>query len=489
MALSESQWRSLQLRAVDPYASYDSDIVNRHLDALTLNKNCILTGLECSIIDQTNIKVGSGFCVKDSVLINFTQDVSIDLTDVNWYSNPASGGLTTTGVYYVVVSYKYQTIRPAPYAKIVILNDPTNQYDPGQYLFIAALQIDTFNTSLGVISVIDHDPLNPDIKRVGPGLLYYYKGRKDWFPSLDSSGLIPAEQLGIDDTATGPRVLWSSQKVNDAIEEVKVEALNSVLTTAYDAYNDWCLQSRYNACTCDAFVNTDLINLANTNTTIDTKNHRIVGLAGEVFESLNLALTDRAVNIGQVSFACKAHGSINWYLSCNGGTTWEPITLDENNVSDNYVFQASGTDLRVKAEFISDGVIYSYGILYDVDVDWTKVDVADASNTITWSLPKTTLTSGSEIEFGRFMVPANMTLYVKKLSLYRADDGPPIDGLNLIVKNVSDNTVLARSNAQFDDSHLYIIPQNKIVSLSVENTSPSALDIFAFVVGVIGQAS
>jgi len=488
MALTESQWRSLQSRAVDPFASYDSDIVNRHLESLTLNENCILTGLYPTIVDQTNIKVPLGFCVKDNVLIRFTQDIAIDLTDVNWYSNPASGGLTTTGIYYVVVSYRYQQVKPAPYAKVVILNDPSTQYDPGQYLFLAALQIDTFTTGLGVISVIDHDPLNTDIERKGPGLLSYYKGKKNWFASLDDDGLIPSKQLGIDDTTTGPRVLWSAQKVSDAVEEVKTEALNSVLTTAYDAYLDWCLESRYQSVTCDAFVNTDIIDLANTNCTIDSTNHRIVGLAGEVFQSLNLATSD-ITNIPQASFATKANGSINWFLSCDGGVTWEPITLDENNVSDNYTFTSSGNDLRVKAVFVSDGVIYSYGVLYNLDVDWTKVDVADASNAITWSLPKTTLISGSVVEFVRFQVPSNKTLYIKKLSLYRADDGPPITGLDIVVKNVSDNLTLVRTNTQFDDSHLYIVPQNKIISITVENTSPSDLDIFVFITGVIGDAA
>ncbi len=489
MALTESQWRSLQLRSVDPFASYDSAIVNRHLKAITLGKNTIISGLETSIIDQTTIRVSAGICIKDNVLIEFTNDITIDLTDSNWYTNPSTGGLTTTGVYYVVVSYKYFVTKPPPYATIQILND-VSKFDPGQYLFVNALQIDNFTSGLGVINVLDKDPLNPDRYRQVPDVLLYYRGKPNGLAALDSDGLIPVDELGLDDTKTDERTLWSAQKITDALEAVKQEAFNSALETAYDSYQDWLLQSRYIALTCDTFINTDFIDLSKTNCEIDLKNRRIVGLAGEVFQTLNLFNPDTGVtSLNQIALAVKYTGAVNFYVTRDGGTTWEPITLDDYGISDNYTFTAtSGTDLRIKAVFVSDGTIYSYGILYGLDVDWTKVDVADASNTITWSLPKTTLTSGSEFEFGRLLVPSGKTLYIKRLSIYRADDGPAISGLEVVVKNISDNTVIASTDNTLDEG-LYVVPAGKIISISVQNNTISDFNIFAFVVGVLGDAA
>ena len=484
-SLSEAQWRSIQLRSVDPYASYYSNIVNRHTRTITNGLDTIVFGLDAILVDAFSILVKKGIAIKDDVVLQFTTDVTVDLNEPSFYIDGQVAN--SSGIYYLIINYKYEKVKPAPYARIQICRQ--GQWDPTTHLFLAALQIDYFDPpgQYGITAILDHDPINTDRRRQYPALLDEYKGKPYGIASLDENGLIPIEQLGIDDTSSGPRVLWSSQKVQDELDAVRTEATRSSLTAEYDPYQDWLQQSRYLAVTVDTFVDESLVDFAYTNAELDLENRRIVGLAGHVFQTKNLYNSDTGVtDISKIALAVDYSGIVNFYVSRDGGGHWEPITLDQYGVSDNFVFvNTVGTDLRIRAEFVTDGAIYSYGILYGEDTDWTNVDIADASNTMCWSPPAITVVSGSTVEIGRITLPQDKMLYIKRITLDRSDGGPSISDLFVQLRNETDDVTMLTTSEKWWEG-VIALGAGKTLSIQIVNNTLSDIDVLATVTAIVG---
>lgn len=154
-----------QVRAVDPYASYNSDIVNRHVRIITDGLDCLLqpSPIEVEMIDSTSIVVTSGKCVKDDVLIE-TQSINVDLTDGDFYID--STAWTEVGYHYVVLQYTYAKIKPPPTASIKIIHPSKRAtlYDSST-LFLACLDISAPGGVHQVDGILDYDPENVDVKR------------------------------------------------------------------------------------------------------------------------------------------------------------------------------------------------------------------------------------------------------------------------------------------------------------------------------------
>ncbi len=149
-----------QTRTVDPYSSYDSDNVNKLNRMITKGDNCLVYPdlPYTEIIDPNTIKIVGGNYVKDDVLIG-TSDKTIDMNDGDYYLTGSAW--STTGVYYVVLEYTYQTISPAPIATLQIIH-PTGlaafNSDPSPYVFINALWV---TGGLTVYGVWSSDPSYP----------------------------------------------------------------------------------------------------------------------------------------------------------------------------------------------------------------------------------------------------------------------------------------------------------------------------------------
>jgi len=115
-----------QSRTVDPYASYNSNVVNNLTGIVTRGDNVLdyynsLQVVSDSTSPTDTVVVQPGIAYKDSVLIEITSQHSVNFTDSDQYISPPAPLTPPDGVYYVVLQYTYAKSRPAPQASIKIL--------------------------------------------------------------------------------------------------------------------------------------------------------------------------------------------------------------------------------------------------------------------------------------------------------------------------------------------------------------------------------
>jgi hypothetical protein len=121
-----------QIRAVDPFASYNSDTVNQLTRMATDGLNALksypgLNVIEDSTSPTTQVIVTPGTVYMEDVLISVTENHTVDFTDPTHYVAYEPGGFNQDGWYYIVFDYNYVKSRPAPLARIKILKP--NQYN------------------------------------------------------------------------------------------------------------------------------------------------------------------------------------------------------------------------------------------------------------------------------------------------------------------------------------------------------------------------
>ena len=114
-----------QVRTIDPFAEYNSNVANRLTRMLTQNDNVLLSRNSLSLeLDSTSplkiVVVQPGVAFKDDVLIEVTAEHQVDFDDNTHYVG-GTAKLTEAGYYYVVLEYTYVKSRPAPDVDIKIL--------------------------------------------------------------------------------------------------------------------------------------------------------------------------------------------------------------------------------------------------------------------------------------------------------------------------------------------------------------------------------
>ncbi len=160
----------IQERSVDPYSSYDSNVVNKLTRIISDGTDCLLmpTPVMCSHFSGTVIRASEGKSIKDDVLIE-TKLLDISITDADFYVDSSNGTNNEDGYYYVVLEYVYNKIAPPPEANIKLIkpSQRAGTYNPTLHLFINCVRIIG-----GVLAGIwNYDPENPSVERhlVGGG--------------------------------------------------------------------------------------------------------------------------------------------------------------------------------------------------------------------------------------------------------------------------------------------------------------------------------
>jgi hypothetical protein len=179
----------VQNRAIDPYSSYNSNVVNVLTRMITRGKNClhgvhaidVVIDATCS---DTEIVILSGECFKDDVLIQILESKTVDMTIADYYLNHMNPW-TEAGYYYVCLEYTYQKAKPAPEAKIRILKpSQRNLYDAdtSPFLFLKCVEVNFNGSTFEVSELYDYDPSATDNKRIYSQL---YAGVEDTLPTFD----------------------------------------------------------------------------------------------------------------------------------------------------------------------------------------------------------------------------------------------------------------------------------------------------------------
>lgn len=162
-----------QARAVDPFASYNSDTVNTLTRMLTYGENGLATAYSCDVtLDSTSnqaVTLHPGFLYQDDVWIHIDAEHTVDFTDPDHYYN-FDTGFDEIGYYYIVLEYTFVKSRPAPQVKALIVKpSQIGAYTPGgSWLFVKAVEVENTGGSAPyfVVDVHNFDPSNTDNKRL-----------------------------------------------------------------------------------------------------------------------------------------------------------------------------------------------------------------------------------------------------------------------------------------------------------------------------------
>jgi len=156
-----------QERSVDPFASYNSNTVNKLTKMISFGSDVLAdpNALRLTLLSGSTVRVSAGQCIKDHTLIDVSASLVLDFTDSDYYYNFDSG-FNQDGYYYVVLSYRYVKSRPAPTASIQIIRpSQTGAFsEGGDWLFLGAVH--ATNTAPPVLDgIYDYDPSTPTVER------------------------------------------------------------------------------------------------------------------------------------------------------------------------------------------------------------------------------------------------------------------------------------------------------------------------------------
>lgn len=162
----------VQTRAVDPYASYNSNVVNQLTGIVTRGSNALDFYNSLQVIpDSTSVidhvEVLPGIIYKDDMLIEITSSYRLNFDDLNSYIGITSSPISSIdGIYYVVLEYTYVKSRPAPIAYIkILIPGQTASFRAGSMpslFFLKAVNI----LSGSITDMYDYDPDNIDTRRL-----------------------------------------------------------------------------------------------------------------------------------------------------------------------------------------------------------------------------------------------------------------------------------------------------------------------------------
>lgn len=195
-----------QTRTVDPYASYDSNIVNQLTRIITRETDCIDSihsiDITPDLVEQLHhFYISPGQCYKDDVIIQITSTFRVDMTDPDFYIPTFPGDINPfneEGYYHILLSYDYVKAKPAPQAKIYIIK-PSQRllYNPDNYILLKIIQVAFLAPStFYIVDFFNTDP-EAGYESFKRSYLQFYCGTENTLPvfnqTRDQSRIVYAE--------------------------------------------------------------------------------------------------------------------------------------------------------------------------------------------------------------------------------------------------------------------------------------------------------
>ena len=156
-----------QTRAVDPFASYNSDTVNKLTRMVTNGEDLLFSPKGMDVIaDSTSpndyVTVTLGSCFKDDIWIEITEQHQVDFNNALHYFGGSI--IKEPGYYYVVLEYEFVKSRPSPQASIKIIPPSLLPAAYGtNHVFLKAIAATTGPWAIGTL--YDYDPSDTSIYR------------------------------------------------------------------------------------------------------------------------------------------------------------------------------------------------------------------------------------------------------------------------------------------------------------------------------------
>lgn len=169
--MAESQYPQ-QTRAIDPFASYSSNVVNELTRMVTGGSDLLFSPSPIDVTYDTTsptqavvVTVGGAF--KDDVWIQITADHRVDFNKSFNYTN-FDGGFNEEGYYYIVLEYTYVKSKPPPQAAIKIIKPSKRSSDfNASHLFLKVVEVENIGGTFTIVDLLGYDPENPNIFRQG----------------------------------------------------------------------------------------------------------------------------------------------------------------------------------------------------------------------------------------------------------------------------------------------------------------------------------
>lgn len=159
----------IQERSVDPYSSYDSNVVNKLTRMISDGKNVLLLPSAPYAIKQANaiLNIIPGKVIMDDVLIETTEEHLMNTNDVDNYLDTSGGIWNEDGYYYLIMSYEYEKTSPPPSAAYYLIkpSQRATVYDPEKHLMVNVLEVTVINSVRRISNIYGFDPDNVDVKR------------------------------------------------------------------------------------------------------------------------------------------------------------------------------------------------------------------------------------------------------------------------------------------------------------------------------------
>ena len=157
-----------QVRAVDPYAEFNSNSVNVLTRMVSKGTDCILSAYKVDVISDStspldHAVVTTGLCIKDDTLIRILANLRVDFTDPDFYINSVPP-FNEAGNYYVVLNYTYAKSKPAPQASISILKPSQHALLTDAYLLLKVINVIYTGAVFNISTFSDYDDLIPTNK-------------------------------------------------------------------------------------------------------------------------------------------------------------------------------------------------------------------------------------------------------------------------------------------------------------------------------------
>jgi hypothetical protein len=169
--MAEDQYPS-QIRAIDPFASYNSNTVNILTRMVTGGSDVLFSPNPIDVTYDTTsptqaVVVTPGGAFKDDVWVQITANHRVDFNKSFNYNNFGSG-FNEEGYYYIVLEYTYQKSKPAPKASIKIIKPSQRVTDfTDAHLFLKAVKVELISSVYTITELLGYDPENPSITRMG----------------------------------------------------------------------------------------------------------------------------------------------------------------------------------------------------------------------------------------------------------------------------------------------------------------------------------
>lgn len=211
---TRTEWEAVQQRAVNPYRAVEARAVNRLTRVVTGGSSVALGKNEIEFVDYKTVKIKANHYVKDDVYVEFTEDISLDMTDDTNYYSESYKGLNSEGTYWFAMIYTFINSIPYPYASFKIIKREEDITD--DVLVIGKLEVVADPSVVGGYAV-DEDTIEGDTD----GVLYVDALKEDLIHAIATRTAVNYEDESLIFTHDDPTTRTDISRLDAQVQDIQ----------------------------------------------------------------------------------------------------------------------------------------------------------------------------------------------------------------------------------------------------------------------------